>query len=114
MTKCLPVFVCVQSDIFDSCKPAEDPSVFVEIIDHCLPYIQIVGVSCCLEQEMRQMRERGRERKTISMWEMSLRENHLIEEVGALNEFRSQWMLTPVNLEVQGEGLRVVVVMEVG
>lgn len=48
------------------------------------------------------------------MWEMSLHENHLIEEVGALNEFRSQWMLTPVNLEVQGEGLKVVVVMEVG
>lgn len=63
MTKCLPVFVCVQSDIFDSCEPAEDPSMFVEIIDHCLPYIQVVGVSRRLEQEMRQMRERERERE---------------------------------------------------
>ena len=51
----------VQLDVFDSSKPAVDASVFVEIVDHRLPHVEIVRIPSCLNAK-----ERERERELSS------------------------------------------------
>ena len=44
----------VQLDVFDSSKPAVDASVFVEIVDHRLPHVEIVRIPSCLNGKERE------------------------------------------------------------
>ena len=48
----------VQLDVFDSSKSAVDASVFVEIVDHRLPHVEIVRIPSCLNGKERE-RERA-------------------------------------------------------
>ena len=44
----VPVLMSIHLDIFDSCKATVNSSMLIEILNHCLAHIEIVGITRCL------------------------------------------------------------------